>query len=279
MSNYLRQTYFTGVINPKAARILFLGFALLLPIMFSVILVFVADPAQEPAQPAAKEVVGGLTKVFTSPLDFFIVWLLFAMTFLIGMLFFVNKKYHFMALLVILGFMSIVNFYIISTTLSPTGTIDFEAGTLLAVVVALFGFAIIPTLLPFLLGGGFIYMLASFFKKPSLRQESFGSDWNQNFAKMGGLRIWRPRLFFFSLYLSVIIFVVAWLLPVTEGSTYMFVSGILLLSMGWMAMLILIQLSFNFMQGTFRTNPFSTRKHSKQKRTSRKSSIRNMRKP
>ena len=282
MSSYVRNSkYFAGVINPKAARILFIGFALLVPIMLSIILVFVADPTTTPEQPSAEKVVEGLGQVFGSPIDFFIVWLLLFTTFLIGMLFFVNKKYHYVSLLLILLFMSVVNFYVIATTLSPTGTISFESGTLLAFVLIVFGFAVIPTLVPFLLGGGFIFMLSSIFKQPSIRQESFSADWNANYAKFG-VRIWRPKLFFFSLYASVVLFIMAWLVPSTEGNTtYMAISGVLLVTMFWMLFLVIIQLTFNITQGGFRTNAFSIRKHDKKSRTSKrsKSSIRNIRKP
>jgi len=279
MSIFKRSSYYAGVINPSAARILFIGFALLIPIMFSVLLVFVADPAQTPEQPAAEKVVEGLGRVFSSPLDFVIVWIMFAVTFLIGTLFFINKKYHYTSLLLILVFMSIANFYVIATAISPTGTIDFQ-GTLLAVALIIFGFALIPTLLPFLLGGGFVFMLASAFKQPNLRQESFGGDWNANFAKLG-VRIWRPRLFFFSLYVSIVLFVMAWIVPATEGdATYMMISGVLLLTMGWMLLLVAVQVTFNITASGFRSNPFSPRRHGKQARSSRssKKSIRDMRK-
>lgn len=267
--------YTAGILSPRATRVLIIGTAALLPMILVISLVFLADPLQEPAQPAGKWVFESYETIVSSPLDYMIIWLLFGMTFLIGLLFFINQKFHYMALLIILSFMAAINFFVIMTILRG-GVIEFPSGTLLAFVVVIFGFALIPTLVAFLLGGGLTYSMSYIFRRPSLRKDSFATEWGKNFRQMAGFRIWRPTVFWFSLYIAIILFVGIVFFPVAEGSTYAAISGVFLFVLFWIGILILVQIVFNFSQGAIQPTRFTRKKRAPK---SRKQSIKNIRKP
>jgi len=264
----------------QLTTILQYAFIILLPMVLIVTMVSVADPVQEPAQPTGQWVFEGYNTIVTSPLDYMIIWLLFGITFLIGLLFFINQKYHYITLLIVLAFMAAVNFFVIMTTLQE-GIIKPPEGTALAFMVVIFGFGLIPTLMAFLMGGGLTYVTAILFHRPNLREDSYAKEWGQSFSKMAGFHIWRPRLFFISLYVAIILFIGITVFPVTEGSTYAIILAILMLVLGWIGILVLTQIIFNFAQSTGRgtTLTYLTRYVRRQpKRQPRKSSIRNIRK-
>lgn len=266
--------YTLGILSPRATRTLTWGMAVLIPMFLVVSLVFLADPTREPAQPAGKWVFEGYETIIGSPLDYMIIWLLFGMTFLIGLLFFINRKFHYMALLIILSFMAAINFFVIMTVLRG-GVIEFPSESFLAFVVVIFGFALIPTLVAFLLGGGLTYSMAYIFRRPSLRKDSYATEWGKNFRQMAGFRIWRPRIFWFSLYTAIILFVGMYLFPVTEGSTYALISIVFTAMLFWIFALVLVQIVFNFSQGTIQPTRFTRQRKAPK---SKKQSIQNIRK-
>lgn len=285
MSNIYGQSATVLGIDRRIARVLVILTVVMIPILFFTLMLAVSSPADIPTDIedesyASKYVIESYTDILSSPLDYLIIAMVFAMTLLIGVLFFLNEKYHYIVLLGMLVTMALVNLFVIWT--NTESGLSFPNESLLAVLIVFFGFGFLPTFLAFILGGSAILALSS--RNRKLREDSFAEKFNVRFTQVGGFQIWKPRLFFLTIGIGAVMLLGSVLFPQTEFNdstslAYKFILGLILF---WAFTLIMMQLVFNLAQGILKPG-LLTFKHSprpkKRQRVSRKSSIQNIRQP
>lgn len=268
-------------IDRRIVRFLGIMTVLAAPAMIAMVLFSMTSEADTPDDGASKFVFESYTDIITSPLDYFIVGLMFAMTLLVGFLFFLNKKHHYVIMLALLGIMAVINFFVILTAVQG-GLVIAPFETFLAIFILAFGFGLLPTLFAFILGGLAVITLS--FRNAKLKQNSFAQDFQSQFAQIG-LKIWRPKIFGFSIFLAITLLIVSAAFPQIEGNpqTSAVFSFILFVVLFWCFLLIMMQLTFNLMQGVIRPGFFAFKHNQprtvrKKKQQSNKQSIRNIRK-